>query len=480
MRTGQEYLQAIQDQRTIYLNGQRVDNVTTHPAFIGITQTFASMYDFAAEEENGMQYLTEDGTVANKVYMMPRNRDELRERREAIEKWAKQTCGFVGRSPDHVAAFLAAFASHEEIFARGGERFAKNVQDFYKKARDEDLFLSYVIIPPQIDRSKSAHEQKEDHLPVGVYEERPEGIIVRGSQMLGTSAAVSDYLFVSCIVPLREGDEDYAISFVVPINTPGLKLYSRPSFAMGKPSTFDYPLSTQFDESDCLVVFDDVLIPWEQIFVYRNIELVRAQFHESPAHIWGNSQAQVRFVTKLKFLIGVAKKITEMNGTDRFPQVQEKLADMASLAATVEGSLLASEYHCLDRNGYAVPNPRFLYGVVGMQESMYSRLISILRDLSGGGVLQVPSSYLEMVNPETREDIKRYIRSSQGESTEKIQLFKLAWDIIGSEFAGRHQQYELFYNGAPHVAKGYSFRNYNFQETTKLVDQFLGSYRLPE
>ena len=255
IRTGQDYIKALQDNRSVYIDGEKVKDVTTHPAFKGIVQTIAGLYDLAADVNQNMTYTTEDQTVANKIYMIPRSREELRDRREAISKWSEATCGFVGRSPDHVASFLAGFASHAHVFERGGERYRDHVLNFYKQARDQDLYVTYVIIPPQIDRSKASHEQEEKFLPVGVLEERADGIVVRGSQMLGTGSAISDYLFVSCITPLRPGDEDYAISFVVPLNAKGLKLYARPSYAENKPSTFDYPLSTRFDESDSLVVF---------------------------------------------------------------------------------------------------------------------------------------------------------------------------------------------------------------------------------
>ncbi|MDQ0219561.1 4-hydroxyphenylacetate 3-hydroxylase [Peribacillus cavernae] len=481
VRTGAQYVESIKDNRCIYIGGERVQDVTTHPAFKGISQTIAGLYDISSDEKENMTYLTEDGTIANKIYMIPKSIEDLKDRREAIQKWANATCGFVGRSPDHVAGYLAGFASRPDVFARGGEQFKDNVSKFYKHARDNDLFLSYVIIPPQTDRSKASHEQENKFTAVGVYEEKKEGIIVRGSQMLGTGSAVSDYIFVSCITPLRPGDEDHALSFVVPLDAPGLKLYSRPSFAADKPSSYDYPLSTRFDESDSLIVFDDVFIPWEHVFVYRNIDIVRAQFHETPAHVYGNNQAQIRFVTKLKFIIGIAKKVTAMNGIDKFLPVQEKLGELAAIVASVEGMLLASEYnYTTDENGTAYPNRRFLYGVVGLQDTIYPKVIHMLRDLVGGGVLQVPSSYKDMINPETRDDINRYIKSTDVSAEERVKLFKLAWDVIGSEFAGRHQQYELFYNGAPFVTKGYSFRNYRYEEVVDLVDQFLESYQIPQ
>ncbi|WP_088835156.1 4-hydroxyphenylacetate 3-hydroxylase family protein [Paenibacillus tyrfis] len=477
VRNGKQYLESLKDDRCIYIHGERVKDVTTHPAFAGIVQSYAKLYDMAADPANEMTYTTEDGTVANKVFMIPRSRDDLAQRRRAIQRWAEATCGFAGRTPDHVASFLAGFSGYPEVF---GE-YEENVHNYYKKARDEDLFVTYVIIPPQVDRSKAAYEQEEKYLPVGVLEERKDGIVVRGSQMLGTSAAVSNYLFVSCITPLKPGDEDYAVSFVVPLNAPGLKLYPRPSYAMGKESVFDYPLSTQFDESDSLMVFDDVFVPWEHVFVYRNIEATRDQFHKTPAHVLGNNQAQIRLCTKIKFLIGIARKITAMGGTDKFPQVQERLGELASLAATVEGMLLASEYECIfDKYGNARPAPRYLYGIVGMQDQVYAGVIKILRELVGGGVLQLPSSYHEMVNEETKDDIRQYIRATGVDSETKIKLFRLAWDVIGSEFAGRHQQYEMFYNGAPFVVRGHAFRNYGYHEPLELLERFLNSYELPK
>jgi 4-hydroxyphenylacetate 3-monooxygenase len=286
---------------------------------------------------------------------------------------------------------------------------------------------------------------------------------------------------VSCIVPLQPGDEDYALSFVVPLDAHGLKLYPRPPYALGKPSAFDYPLSTRFDETDALVVFDEVLVPWENVFVYRDVGLTRAQFFETAAHVLGNNQAQIRLATKMKFLIGIARKIAAINRIEHIPSVQEKLGELASLAAIVEGMVLASEAHpATDRFGVARPNPRFLYGAMGLQAELYPRALHLLRELAGAGPLQVPSSYKDCVSSETQADISRYVRSTGVSSEERLKLFRLAWDLIGSEFGGRHHQYEMFYAGAPFVSKGYAFRNYGYEEALALVDGFLSSYGLPK
>ena len=478
MRSGNQYVAALKDNRCVYVAGEQAGPVAEHPAFRGIVKTIASLFDTAADPASKMTFTSpETGSEANKVFMIPRSREDLQTRREAILTWARQTHGLVGRSPDHVGGFLAGFASDPEVFHVAGKPFAENVARFYRTVVERSLYVSYVIVPPQIDRSKTAQGQEEAFLQVGVVREKDGGIVVRGAQMLGTGTAVSDYLLVSCIVPLKAGDEDYANTFVLPVGTPGLKLYARPPYALGKPSAYDYPLSTRYDESDVLAVFDDVFIPWEQVFVYRDVERLRAQFFTTPAHVLGNNQAQIRLTAKLQFLIGIARKIAAVNQIDAIPSVIEKLGELASLAAIVEGMALASEATCqIDKRGVARPNPRFLYGTMGLQAEIYPRALHLLRELAGGGVLQVPSSYQELIGAETCADIRRYVRSPGVPAEERIKLFKLAWDLVGTEFAGRHLQYEMFYAGSPFVAKGYSFRNYGYPEVVARVEAFLKSY----
>jgi len=251
------------------------------------------------------------------------------------------------------------------------------------------------------------------------------------------------------------------VSFVVPVAAEGLKLYCRRPYAPAATSTFDYPLTTRYDEPDALVVFDDVLIPWERVFVNRDIAGVRKQFFDTGAHILGNWQAQIRFATKLRFIAGVARRVTQVNGVDKIPSVQEKLGELAALVSSVESAVLAAEYTAEpDDAGQWLPGRRALYGAMGLQSETYPRVLSILRDLVGGGVLQLPSSVQDLTSPLTARDIEHYVQSPGVGSEERIKLFKLAWDIIGSEFAGRHQQYEMFYAGAPFVVKGaYTYRN---------------------
>jgi 4-hydroxyphenylacetate 3-monooxygenase len=478
MRSGSDYLASLKDDREIYVDGERAHDVATHPAFAPIATTMAELFDLAADPANDMTYTSpETGAEANRVYSIPRSQADLVARRKAIETWARHTHGWVGRSPDHVASFLAGFAAHPEAFATEPHDLAANVVNYHKRVLNESRFVSYAIIPPQVSRATTAHDWEGEFIQVGVVAERDEGIVVRGAQMLATAAAVADDIFISCIKPLTPEDRDFALGFTVPVGTPGLKLYCRRPYAPAASSHYDYPLSTRYDETDALVVFDDVLIPWEQVFVDRDVAGLRRQFFDTGAHVLGNWQAQIRFVVKLQFIAGLASKITTVNGVAKIPGVQEKLGELASIASLVESAVLAAEYQAApDANGMWRPNSRAVYGAMGLQAELYPRVLAILRELAGGGVLQLPSSVADLRNPATRADIDRYVQSPNVPAEERVKLFKLVWDVVGSEFAGRHQQYEMFYAGAPFVAKGYAYRNYGYDQPVAEVEAFLAGY----
>ena len=210
VRTGAEYIASLRDDRTVYMHGERVRDVTEHPALQGAIRSIASLYDLAAAPENRAVMTFPSpatGAPVNMSFLMPRTPEDLVARRRAHRLWADATFGMMGRSPDHVAGFMTGFALCPDLFARDGQRFGDNVVRFHAYLRDHDLYTAYVIIPPHIDRSKPAHQQEDPHLYAGVVEERSDGIVVTGAQTLGTGAAISNEIFVSSIVPLGPGDE---------------------------------------------------------------------------------------------------------------------------------------------------------------------------------------------------------------------------------------------------------------------------------
>jgi 4-hydroxyphenylacetate 3-monooxygenase len=481
-RTGSDYIRSIRDGRNVFLDGSKVEDVTVHPAYAEGVKAVARLYDIASDPANRglMTYPSPgDAQPINTIWLIPRTPEDLVARRRAHKTWSDATYGLLGRSPDHVAAFLAGFAGAPDFFARGGQHFADNLLRVYDKASREDLYMAYTIVHPTVDRSKPASKQPEPNLYASVHKEADGGAIIRGAQMIGTGAVMADYIYVSVILPQRPGDEDYAIAFIVPCNAPGLKIYSRRPYSVGHPSVFDYPLSTRFDETDSLVVFDDVFIPWEHFFIYRDIELTYGQFVETAAHALGNFQAQVRFWSKLQFLVGLVKRIADRNGQSAAFDVQGRLGELAARATLVEGLIIAQESMAItDKNGVVWPNPQMLYANQTLQSSLYPEMVQTVRDMMGGSLIQLPSSSRDFADPHIAADLHRYVRWPSTDGYERVKLLKLLWDMIGSEFGGRHVQYEMFYAGPPAVVKTKEFATYNWADAERLVDQCLNSYDL--
>jgi 4-hydroxyphenylacetate 3-monooxygenase len=478
MRTGAEYIRSIKaDGRQVYYEGERVKDVTTHPAFRGAVRTVGRLYDIAGDPAN-REVMTfpspRTGEPVLRCYQIPAKPEDIKARRRMHERWAEATFGLMGRTPDHVAGFLTGFAAKPQLFATAGKQFGENVTRYLERARDQHLYVAYAIVPPQIDRSKPAHKQADPLLYAGVAKERDDGIILRGAQQLATGAMMADELHLSCIPPLQPGDEAQAISVVMPMTSPGLKIYPRRSFARPDQSDFDYPLSNRFDETDALVVLDDVFVPWERVFVYRNIELCREQWRSTPSHMYGNFQSKVRYRTKLRFLIGVAKRLNELTGTDALPAVQQQMGELAALASIVELMVDAGENGAtVDADGVVWPSKPALYAVMALQAQLNPTIIDMVRELAGGSMIMLPSSEKDYAAPEFAADLDKYVTSPGSTSHERTALMKMAWDLVGTEFAGRHQQYEKFYGGAPFLTKQNMHRLYDFSRARKLVDEAL-------
>jgi len=482
IKTGNQHIAMLRDGREVYLDGKRVTDVTSHPAFRNSIRSYANLYDFQAQPGNvdkmTFQPAGTDRRVS-RIWELPTSYNELVERRQMLEAWTELHYGFMGRSPDHVASCISGMYMGIDVFEQADPARAGALRDYYRYARDNDLFLTYVIVNPQANQSKSAHEQEDKYLAVGIVDQDAEGITVRGAKMLATSGIMANEVFCSCIQPLREGDEMYALSFAVPMNTKGLKVMSRKSYEANATSVFDNPLASRFDENDAVLYFDDVKVPWERIFVAGDVGLCARQFHATPAHVYQNYQCQVRLMVKLRFLVGLAHRITEINGTSSFPQVREMLGQLAAEAGMVEAWVYGMEAKGqVGKHGYFVPDRSMLYGSQVVTQQLYGKVLATLRELAGGGMIMLPSSIEDFANPSLAGIIAKTQKSPVCSPEERVKFFKLAWDAVGSEFASRHNQYEMFYAGATFVTKGHAYRTYDWQNASGLVDNMLGSYSL--
>ncbi|MCZ6774798.1 MAG: 4-hydroxyphenylacetate 3-monooxygenase [Proteobacteria bacterium] len=481
-RSGSQFLSSLDDGRTIFLDGKRVENVTEHPAFKNAARSIANLYDFQNKPENldAMTFASpKSGDRVNRMWQLPKSYEDLVSRREALVAWAETHFGFMGRSPDHVASTLAGFYMGSEIYEGHGAERAQAVRDYYENARDRDLYLSYVIIDPQGDRSKSRGEGGNADLTVSVRGEDSDGITLRGAKMLGTGAVLSDEILVSTLRPMKDGEEKWAFTAMLPMNAPGLKILSRRSYEAAATSEFDYPLSSRFDENDALILFDDVKVSWDRIFVNGDIRTQYAQWHSTPAHSYQNYQAEIRLMVKLRFLVGLARRITETTASISFPQVVETLGELSSQLQIIEAFVIAMETKGWHYGDYYLPDRELIYASQVQSQALYPKVIQTLRDLAGGGMIMLPSSVEDFANPEVASLIGRSQYSPTTDSIGRVKLFKLAWDAVGSEFGSRHTQYEMFYSGPKVVTTGMAFRTFDWDRATVLTDRCLESFDLP-
>lgn len=474
IKNGKRHMESLRDSRTVYINGELAGDVTEHPAFRNAVRSSAGLYDFQAAPGNAelMTFETGRGSRVSRAWQAPANHAEMVTRRKALVRWAELHGGFMGRSPDHVASAMLGQHMGLDVFERYDAKRAAAFHDYFQYAADQDLFLTYVIINPQSDRSKNWGEQQED-LVAAVVDEDAQGITIRGAKMLGTSSIMANEVFVANLQPLQPGEERLAFSCAVPMGAKGLKVLSRKSYEQHAVSFFDNPLSYRFDENDALMYFDDVKVPWERVFTYGNTDACRAQFHDTPGHAMQNYQAQIRLTVKMRFMAGLARKIAETIGTIAIPSVREKLGWLSAQVGMVEGMLYGMEANGFLYNGYFVPDRALMYSAQVVTQELYAKIIGLLRELAGGALIMLPSSEKDLENPELLPLLCKTQVSAAMTPQERIMFLKLAWDAIGSEFASRHQQYEMFYAGAQFVTCGHSFRTFDWDKAKQVVQGLL-------
>jgi 4-hydroxyphenylacetate 3-monooxygenase len=481
-KTGAEHIKSLKDGRTVYIDGKLVADVTEHPAFRNSVKSAAMLYDFQAKPENiELMTFVPNGSNrrVNRAWQMPRNYSEMVQRRKAMQAWAALSYGFMGRSPDHLASALVGQCMGIEVFEKHGTERGKALRDYFEEASRNDYFLTYVIINPQAERAKDWGEQKEE-LVARIIDEDSGGITIRGTKMLGTSSIMANEVFVANLQPLKPGEEDLAFSCALPMNAKGLRVLSRKSYEAAAVSIFDNPISSRFDENDALIYFEDVKVPWERVFVCRDTDMCRAQFHDTPGHTYQNYQSQIRLSVKIKFLTGLAHRLTEAIGTTNIPSVREQLGYLAAQSSMVNAMMAGMEAEGIMRGEWYVPNKHFMYSAQVLTQDLYPRIVNTLRDLSGGALIMLPSSIHDFEDPNIKKIIDVTQSAAKMGPEDKVKFLKAAWDAIGSEFGSRHTQYEMFYAGARFVTRGHSYRTFDWAGATGMVDGLMGTYQLAD
>ncbi len=469
MLDGHAYLETLRDERAVYIYGERVSDVTVHPAFRNAARSIARLYDALhdPQQQEALTAIDGFGQRTHKFFKPSSSAQELLEAREAIAIWARLSYGFMGRTPDYKAAFMASMAANPEFYAP----FDASARAWYRKYSSQCLFLNHVLINPPVDRNRPVQEVED--VFVHVVKERDDGIVVSGAKMLATGSALTHATFVaqnSAVTLDKDKAKDFAIVFIAPMDSPGTKLICRPSHEMNAHSPFDHPLSSRFDENDAVMIFDNVFVPWENLLVYRDPERVNAFYPESRFVNRFTLQAGTRLTVKLELMAGLFAKAIATNGTDSFRGVQAAFGEILAWRHILMAMTTAM---CLDPEpapgGTVVPKSEYASTLRMFAPECWPNVRQIFEKQLAGSLLVAPSSFKDLKNEELRPLIDKYYRGSSGSAEERVKLFKLIWDAIGTEFGSRHELYEINYSGSHEQVR---LDVVKFSQRGGLVEQF--------
>jgi aromatic ring hydroxylase len=456
--TGADYLQSIDDGRVIYIYGDRVEKTTEHPAFRNSARMIARLYDALHDPAHNGPLLrptdTGSGGRTHAYFRAPRDAEEALAGRDAIAAWQRLAYGWLGRSPDYKAAFLATLGANSSFYT-----YPENAQRWYKYSQERVAYVNHAIIHPPIDRNRPPNEIAD--VCVHIVKETDAGIVVSGAKVVATGSALTNYTFVAHhgLIPVQ--DKRFACVFMVPSNTPGVKFICRPSYEMTSAvmgSPFDYPLSSRMDENDAVFVLDEALIPWENVFIYGDVEGANNFFPRTGFLPRAMLHGCTRLAVKLDFIAGCLLKAVEATGTKDFRGVQAHVGEVIAwrnLFWSLSEAMVRNPTPWVD--GYVLPDGAAASAYQVIATIAYPKIKYIIEQACASGLIYLNSHSIDFKNDEIRPYLDRYLRGSNGyTAVDRVKLMKLLWDSIGTEFGARHELYEINYSGSTEEIRRYA------------------------
>src|SRR5579864_4198699 len=346
IRTGKEFLAGLRDDRQIFMEGERIGDVTTDRRFAGAARSLAELYDMQHDPalHDRMTFASpSSGEPVGLSFIEPRTVDDLIRRREMVKLWMDRTCGMFGRSPDFLNVMLTGLAAAAPEFGKQDKRFADNIRDYHIRAREHDLCMTHTLLNPQVDRSRPVERQDKD-LAAKIVKETDAGIVVTGARMVSTLCAYADDILVmpSTFLATNAEAAPYAFGFAIPVATTGLRFVCRPSVVhQNAASPMDFPLSSRLDEGDGLAVFDNVLVPWERVFIYRDPAMCNGLFQRTGAMPQVMHQTATKNLAKAEFMLALGFAIARATNIDAHLHVQGMLAELIQHAEFVRSAIRA-------------------------------------------------------------------------------------------------------------------------------------------
>ena len=476
-RTGQQYLTGLREQeREVWLGGERVRDVTTHPGLAGGAHAIARLYDMQHDPalRAVMTYPSPStGEPVGRSFDMPQTREALQTRSRMMLNWARATCGMMGRSPDFMNVTFAAWGAAADFFGETRPEFADNMRRYVDFIRENDVTLTHSLINLQRSRNVSGMFKLEEGTALQVVRETSAGIVVRGARILATLGPLSDEIAVYSprLAQMDQPHSPFALNFAIPVGTPGLKFLCRESFDLGR-SRFDHPLGSRFEEMDCVAFFDDVLVPWERVFLLGDINLINGTGLTTGSSMHTAHQGAAKNLAKCEFVLGVALHMTRTLGNAHLPHTEERLGELMMYTELMRACMRAAEADAaLDQWGVMRPSALPVEITRNLFTTAYPRMAEILQLLGSSSFMITPTE-ADFRTP-LAGDIDQYLATEGASARERVKLFRLAWDIAGSAFGSRQVLYERFFASDPLTRARFLGAIYPKDEIMTRVTDFL-------
>ena len=464
IRTAAEYLDSIRDGRQVWINGEKVDDVPTHPMFKPVVDIRARIYEMQhdAATRDTMTY-EEDGETFAVGLKLPHTQEDWYRKREATDAVMDDIGGIVTRVGDETVGEMWSLFDGQDVLNEVDPQFSQNIRDHIDRVIRIDPFHVSANTDPKGDRSKAPQDQDPDML-LHVVRETDQGIVVRGAKY-ETAAPYANQAFTKPTIANWGDSElsDYAVGFICDLGSPGIKMICRTGFT-GRAPAEDYPLANKFDEVDALVVFDNVLVPWENVLFYRHTKA--ATFIRSTVHRYSAFAFVQRNLRMADLMIGAALFNVRQTGLDKQPAVQEKLSQLAVYREGINAHLTAA-IATAERSpgGLLMPNQSLLLTGRVHACSNLPAMMHVARELCGGQICVTPD-VASFRNPETGKWMEKfYTINDEWTAEDRRKLLAFARDLLNSDYAGHRLTFQLFAQSAPFAHLAAVYRNFDWGES---------------
>lgn len=477
-RTGRQYLQRLQERPpALYLHGQLVQDPTTHPGLRRGANTIARLYDLQHHPEGPpMTYPSPTtGQPVGLSFITPQTPADLDARREMMRRWAQQSCGMMGRTPDFLNTSLMAMAAAGDYFAQDQPHFKQNIQNYYQTIREQDLVLTHTLVNLQRNRNPETPDALADHtqIALAVTKQTDNGITVHGARLLAT-LPIADEI---AVYPARShrlpqaAPAQTSFAFAIPTDTPGLKFLCRETLDLQRPP-FDHPLASRFEEMDALAFFDNVFVPWERVFLLGNPDRCNNMSRQTHQYLHSGHQVVTKNIVKLEFVLGLANLIQQTLDSAQQPQMLQMTAEIIETLETAKALLRAAEADAaLDQWNVLSPAEMPLTIARHLFIRAYPRMGEILQLMGSSSLMALPTQ-ADLAGP-LADHLTQYLDTQTQTAQNRIRLFRLAWDACCSAFASRQILYERFFQGDAQRNTVLLNTLYDKQPATNFVQNFL-------